>query len=69
MRVYRNGALVRTVKSPVVNGYAMNTVVWQMPASISRSGTFRVVVTGIKRAGTRKKVAMSYTVRMFTPWH
>jgi uncharacterized protein YkwD len=65
VKVWRNGVLVRTAKNRVVNGYGMPTVVWQMPASISRSGTFRVQVTGI-RAG-RKKFSKTYSVTMFTP--
>ncbi len=66
VRVYRNGALVQTVKNPVANGYAMPTIVWQMPASISKSGSFKVVVSGIRK-GKRKKVTRTYGVAMFTP--
>lgn len=67
VKVWRNGALVRVTKAPVVNGYGMPTVVWQMPASIARSGSFRVVVSNVRQG--RKKFRRAYTVAMFTPWH
>ena len=67
VRVYRNGTLLRTVKQPVKTGYAMPTIVWEMPDSVARSGTFRVVVSGIRKAGTTKRYSRSYYVWMFTP--
>ena len=47
-------------------GYAMPTLVWQIPARQARSGTYRVVVRGVHRSGTRKTFGRSYDVRMFT---
>ncbi len=67
VRVYRNGTLLRTVKNPVEDGYAMPTLVWQVPTSLAGSGTFRVVVRGIRRSGVTKPISRSYYVRMFTP--
>lgn len=67
VRVYRNGTLLRTVKQPVKTGYAMPTIVWEMPDAVARSGTFRVVVSGIRKAGTTKRYTRSYYVTMFTP--
>ncbi len=69
VRVYRDGKLVRTVRHPVSNGYAQPTVAWDMPAHLARSGTFKVVVSGLRRPGKKSKRSRSYTytVRMFTP--
>ncbi len=67
VRVYRNGVPIYAAKNPVHNGYAMPTIVWQVPASIAKSGSFRVVVSGIRRAGKRKSFSRSYGVAMFTP--
>ena len=67
VRVYRNGTLLKTVKHPVEDGYAMPTLVWQVPTSLAESGTFRVVVSGIRRSGTTKRTSRTYYVRMFTP--
>jgi len=67
VRVYRDGNLVQTVKNPVVSGYAMPTLVWQVPTSIARSGSFQVVVSGIRKSGTTQRYTRSYVVRMFTP--
>ena len=67
VRVYRNGTLLRTTKYGVENGYAQPTLVWQVPSSVSRSGYFRVVVSGIRRTGTSTRYTRSYWVHMFTP--
>jgi hypothetical protein len=67
VRVYRNGTLLKTVKNPVEDGYAMPTLVWQVPTSLAESGTFRVVVSGIRRSGVTKPISRTYYVRMFTP--
>ena len=53
--------------SGVHNGYGMPTLVWQIPATLAKSGTYRVVVRGVHRAGTRKTFGRTYDVRMFTP--
>ena len=67
VRVTRNGKAVRVTKNPVHNGYAQPTLVWEMPGSVARSGTFKVAVSGIRRAGSKKRFSRSYTVTMFTP--
>jgi hypothetical protein len=67
VRVYRNGALVRTVKNPVVGGYAQPTISWEMPDEVARSGAFKVVVSGIRRSGYKKRYTRTYGVYMFTP--
>lgn len=67
VRVFRNGSAVRVQKQPVHNGYAKPTLVWELPDSVARSGTFRVVVSGIRRAGSKKRFTRAYTVSMFTP--
>ena len=69
VRVWRNGAPIRAVKNRVVNGYGMPTIVFQLPTSVSRSGTFTIKVSGIRRAHKRKKIARLYTVSMFAPRH
>jgi uncharacterized protein YkwD len=67
VRVYRNGKALRAVKLAVHSGYAMPTLVWQIPAAQAKSGTYRVVVRGVHRAGTRKVFGRTYDVRMFDP--
>ena len=67
VRVYRNGTLIQTVKNPVASGYAQPTLVWQVPTDVARSGTFRVVVSGIRKSGTSTRYSRSYSVNMFTP--
>jgi uncharacterized protein YkwD len=67
VRVYRDGNLLKTVKNPVEDGYAMPTLVWQVPTSLAESGTFRVVVSGIRKSGSSQRISRSYYVRMFTP--
>ncbi len=64
--VYRNGQRVSAAKYHVENGYAQPTLVFRVPASQARSGTFTVVVRGIRTGGTRS-FSYSYKVRMFTP--
>ncbi len=67
VRVYRNGTLISTVKNTVATGYAQPTLVWQVPTSLARSGTFRVQVSGIRKSGTTTRYSKTYTVNMFTP--
>jgi hypothetical protein len=67
VRVYRNGTLLRTVKNPVVDGYAQPTISWEMPDEVARSGSFKVVVSGIRRSGHTKRYTRTYRVYMFTP--
>lgn len=65
IRVYRNGLRIKTSKQPVVNGYAQPTLVWQVPYRLAKSGTYTVLVSGI-RVG-HKKYSAQYRVRMFAP--
>lgn len=65
VRVYRNGALLRSTKQRVVNGYGQPTLVWQLSSAQAKAGTYQVEVSGI-RLGHRRTSA-GYYVRMFTP--
>jgi uncharacterized protein YkwD len=67
VRVYYAGHRIPVRKYRVENGYAMPTLVWQMPAGFSKTGAYRVVVTHIKKRGTHKRLHKSYVVRLFTP--
>ncbi len=67
VRVYRDGSLVRTVRHPVAGGYGQPTLAWQMPDGTGRSGTFRVVVSGIRLRGSENSYTSAYDVRMFAP--
>lgn len=67
VRVYRDGTLLHTAKNAVVDGYAQPTLVWQVPTSVAKTGAFRVVVSGVRRAGTTKRYTRAFSVRMFTP--
>ncbi len=67
--VYDGTHRLRVHKYAVENGYAQPTLVWQMPASFSRTHSYKVVVTGIRRAGIRRNLSHTYTVRLFTPSH
>ncbi len=55
------------MKNPVASGYAQPTLVWQVPTDVARSGSFKVVVSGIRKSGTTQRYAHSYSVNMFTP--
>ena len=39
------------------------------PAGISLTHAYKVVVTGIRRAGINRNLSHTYTVRLFTPSH
>ena len=67
VRVYRDGQPVRTTKLAVHPGYAQPTLVWQLPASVARTGTFQVVVRGARLPGSAESFGRSYVVRMFDP--
>jgi uncharacterized protein YkwD len=67
VRVYAGAARVAVHRYAVENGYAMPTLVWQMPAGFSRTSAYRVVVTNIHKRGSKKKLHTSYVVRLFTP--
>lgn len=66
--VYRaDGVRVPVHKYSVHSGYAQPTVVWQMPSSFSKTTSYKVGVTGIKKSGYSGSLHTSYTVRLFTP--
>ncbi|MCW2755371.1 MAG: hypothetical protein JWQ32_2782 [Marmoricola sp.] len=65
--VYDGTRLIPVHKFAVENGYAQPTLVWQMPAGISLTHAYKVVVTHIRRAGIRRNLSHTYTVRLFTP--
>ena len=67
VRVYQGTHRIPVRKYRVENGYAMPTLVWQMPAGFSKTGAYRVVVTHIKKFGSHKRLHKSYVVRLFTP--
>ena len=63
----RYGERIPVRKYAVHSGYAQPTLVWQMPSWIGKSGTYKITVTGIRRAGYSGTTSTSYTVRLFTP--
>jgi len=67
VRVYYGSTRLGVHQYRVENGYAQPTLVWQMPASFPNTGSFRVVVTNIKKKGHRRPLHASYTVNLFTP--
>jgi uncharacterized protein YkwD len=67
VRVYHDGRRVPVHQYRVENGYAQPTLVWQMPASFSKAGAYRVVVGHIKKRGKKKPLRTAYTVNLFTP--
>lgn len=66
--VYRNGQRISATKSPVENGYAQPTLVFNIPASQAKTGTYTVVVNNIKTGGSRS-YSYKYQVKMFAPSH
>ncbi len=67
--VYDGSRRLYVHKYAVESGYAQPTLVWQMPAGISKTHAYKVVVTGIRRPGIRRNLSYTYTVRLFTPSH
>ncbi len=67
VRVWRDGKPIKAVKHPVADGYAQPTLVWQIPASLARSGTFKVEVSSIRATAKSTRYTRTYTVRMFAP--
>jgi uncharacterized protein YkwD len=67
VHVYRGGTLLRTHKLPVASGYGRPTIAWDMPATFSRTATYKVVVRGIHHSGSSKVYSHAYYVRLFTP--
>jgi hypothetical protein len=66
--VYRNGQRISASKSPVENGYAQPTLVFNIPASQAKSGNFTVKVSNIRTGGNRA-YTYTYHVNMFAPSH
>lgn len=67
IHVYRGTTSIKVHKYRVENGYAQPTLVWQMPDNLSPTGSYRVVVKGIRHRGSAKRFQTSYTVKLFTP--
>jgi uncharacterized protein YkwD len=67
VHVWRDGKPISVKKNAVVDGYGQPTLVWQLPANLTRSGTFKVQVTGIRATAKSTAYTSTYTVRMFTP--
>jgi uncharacterized protein YkwD len=67
VHVYRNGVALSARKNVVESGYAQPTLVWQLPTEQAGSGSFKVVVTGIRLAGSTNSYTRTYYVKMFTP--
>ena len=63
VKVYRNGQRINATKSPVENGYAQPTLVFQVKGP-KTPGTYRVLVKHIKGAAHPRH---GYTVKLFTP--
>ncbi|MBO9524446.1 MAG: CAP domain-containing protein [Nocardioidaceae bacterium] len=66
--VWQNGVRLSVHRYRPHSGYAQPTLVWQMPATISKTAAFKVVVSNIHRKGSRKAFRYAYTVRLFTPY-
>ncbi len=67
VRVFRNGTRVPTTRHKPHKGYAQPTLVWEVPDSVATSGTFHVVVQGIRLGKKKRKHTWSYDVSMFSP--
>ena len=65
--VYQGATKLKVRKYAVHSGYAQPTLVWQMPRTFDLTKDYRVVVTGIKKAGSKKSLRTQYTVRLFAP--
>jgi uncharacterized protein YkwD len=66
--VTRNGVNVPVTKKTVVDGYANNTLVWDLPEGYAKSGTYSVTVKNIKRSSSSTETfSKQYTVKFFTP--
>jgi uncharacterized protein YkwD len=67
VRVYRGSVRVPVHKYRVESGYAQPTLVWQMPAGFDKASTYRVVVSNIRKSGTKRPIRTAYKVSLFTP--
>jgi len=65
--VYSAGKRLAVTKLPVHEGYGQPTLAWQMPANIDTTATYKVVVSGIRKAGRTASLRRVYKVRLFTP--
>lgn len=65
--VTTGGANVAVSKQTVKNGYAMPTIVWQMPTGFNKNASYRVTVRGIRWVGTTSTTSFSYPTHLFTP--
>ena len=65
--VYQGTTPIKVRKYAVHGGYAQPTLVWQMPRKFDLTKDYRVVVTGIRKAGSKKSIRAEYTVRLFAP--
>jgi hypothetical protein len=61
-----SGAGRRAHKYPVATGYGPPTIVFDVD-NVSRPGTYRVTVRGIRLPGRSTRVRHTYTVRLFQP--
>lgn len=62
-----NGKKISLKKYPVHGGYAMPTLVWQMPSNISKTDSYHVYIGNMKKAGVPGTFGTHYWVRLFTP--
>ena len=69
VRVWRNGRRVPVRKMRVQNGYAMPTLVWQLPRYVPKTGTFRVSVNRIRIGRSKHNYRYAYSLRFFNPRH
>jgi hypothetical protein len=60
------GAGRRAHEYPVADGYGPRTIVFQV-SNVSRPGTYKVTVRGIRLPGRAAPVRHTYTVRLFQP--
>lgn len=72
VRVYQmvSGAIpvqLSVHKLPIENGYAQPTIAWDMPETIDKTARYKVVVTGIRKAGSTRTYSKSYYTNLFTP--
>ncbi|MCX6397144.1 MAG: CAP domain-containing protein [Propionibacteriales bacterium] len=65
--VYQGTTRIPVKRYAPHTGYGQPTLVWQMPSSFDKTKTYRVVVTGIKKAGLTTPLRTEYSVRLFTP--
>lgn len=67
VRMWKGGTRIYPRKHAVRNGYGMPTIVWQLPAGVSRVGTFTVQVGNICRSGAGC-FSTEYKTTIFDPY-